>query len=379
MSSVLRRFVSALLPYRPPLWARHPYAQLVVRQAQLSLCSPVRLQTRVHRFAYRRDRAPSCLHYCFPPGASRSAPTLLFLPGVTGNELSVQDMMRATTRRGWRAVVHLRRGHDPKHPTPRFNIMGCTSDMRDAVEETRQLLRQAGCEGTSPVCVVGVSAGSGLAIRFLGEEGVAALGKVAACVCLFPGYDISTAFGRCEPWCAWFITRRIKRFFLRRNRSQLVERHGEKAYQRAMNSPDLETLVVRCAQFSQPDEKEWDHPTARRLSVAAPACTHMLHRGDHDTPTERAHLHAFLSRSNPFPVVSNVRVPTLVVNTEDDPIAVRSNIPRERFRRGWMSHEDSVLVITQLGSHACHLQGVFAEANPYFVDLMFSYIEQVVL
>ena len=75
---------------------------------------------------------------------------------------------------GWRVVVCTRRGHgELALTTPVFNPMGCTDDLREQLERIRE------CVPDSPLVAIGVSAGSALLVRYLGEEGPRSLIRAA--------------------------------------------------------------------------------------------------------------------------------------------------------------------------------------------------------
>lgn len=81
--------------------------------------------------------------------------------------------------------------------TPRFNLMGDTHDLRHAVRHIVDKVRRE--RPGSPIFLAGISAGSGLLVRYLGEEGPESPFMAAASLC--PGYDIRVCFRRVHPLC----------------------------------------------------------------------------------------------------------------------------------------------------------------------------------
>ena len=81
--------------------------------------------------------------------------------------------------------------------TPRFNLLGDTHDLRHAVKHIADKVESL--RPGSPLFLVGISAGSGLLVRYLGEEGPRSLFTAAASLC--PGYDLRHAFARVQPFC----------------------------------------------------------------------------------------------------------------------------------------------------------------------------------
>ncbi|MEL0028105.1 MAG: alpha/beta hydrolase, partial [Perlucidibaca sp.] len=94
-------------------------------------------------------------------------PTIVLLHTITGSPASMAELvddLHAGT--GWRIVLCLRRGHaDLPLTTPRLNILGCTDDLREQLAVIQARFPE------SPLYGVGSSAGSGLLVRYLGEEG----------------------------------------------------------------------------------------------------------------------------------------------------------------------------------------------------------------
>ena len=96
-------------------------------------------------------------------------PIVLICGGVTfdSNDLGVRELARAVVARGWRAAVYLRRGHGGLPlKTARFNVFGDTADTHAVVTHIQRL---RGAE-QAPVALVGISAGSALAVRYVGEQ-----------------------------------------------------------------------------------------------------------------------------------------------------------------------------------------------------------------
>ena len=95
--------------------------------------------------------------------------------------------MRTATSRGWRSCVFNRRGHAGVSLTsPRFNVVGDPEDTRVMVDRVR-----ARHPASSYIAIIGISAGCGLLMSYLGSE---VKPHVQAAVALCPAYDIGRAF-----------------------------------------------------------------------------------------------------------------------------------------------------------------------------------------
>ena len=67
------------------------------------------------------------------------------------------------------------------------------------------------------------------------------------------------------------------------------------------------------------------------------------------------------ARTNPMRVADDIRVPLLMLNTEDDPVCVWQNVLGQlHLLEG---QHDRILVSTSHGSHCAHLEGFFWPAQ----------------
>jgi len=162
------------------------------------------------------DGGEVTLEWCLADDPS-SAPVVLMLHGLCGSSQDFASLLCEVRRRGWSGVVMNRRGHRRLLSTPCFSIMGSTSDVREAVAAVRDRLPGA------PVVLLGSSAGSGLAVRYLGEEGERA--PVAAALIVDPAYELEHAFGRIDPVLDSYMTKNCKSWFVQPNAAVLA-RHA---------------------------------------------------------------------------------------------------------------------------------------------------------
>src|SRR5262249_49986324 len=141
-----------------------------------------------------------------------TTPTLVVLPTICGDGHSMRRTVAdLRARLGWRVVVCNRRGHGTLPlTTPRFSTLGATGDVRAQLAPIRVAVPDA------PLYGLGVSAGSGLLVRYLGEEGTHT--PLAAGIAYCPGYDTTRAFHR--------VSRLYDRYLLRAVRRHFVERHA---------------------------------------------------------------------------------------------------------------------------------------------------------
>ena len=305
---VLARLEQLRRPYVPTPWLSNAHLQLLwllVREALAPALAYER--TEVLRMPDGGTTALDWLGLDAPP----STPTLLVLPSIAGDAQSmrqiVRDLRRAT---GWRIVVCTRRGHGGLAlSAPKLNTMGSTQDLREQLAHIRARLPE------SPLHAVGVSAGSALLVRYLGEEGAGSPIRSAVAYC--PGYDMRVAWSRVHPWYSRWMTRRLKQYFLSRHRSALQHL---RTYEACLATRDL-------AGFHE-----------QLYEIAG--------YRDHED---------YLRQTNPVLVMDEVAVPVMIINATDDPVCVAANATDhvDAVRRV----ADALLVRTTRGSHCAFFEG----------------------
>lgn len=237
--------------------------------------------------------------------APRRTPVLIVLHTVTG---CGDDLRRFVTsiraRLGWVVAACNRRGHAGLPLTaPQVNTLGSVADFRQQLQSI-EARRPA-----APLYGVGVSAGSSVLVRYLGEE--VERSRIRAAVAVCPPYDIRQAFHDAHRTYDRLLTRRLVRFFLARNVDVLggVDGYGHCAA--ATTLAEFHDRLYPLAGFESRDE--------------------------------------FYLRSNPMEVAHQVRVPILVINAADDPLCVERNVHRHLDDMQQLSR--MTLAVTRHGGH----------------------------
>lgn len=306
--ALLPRLAALQRPYEPTPWLYNRHLQLLWVLVREAIAPPLRYErTEVLRM---RDGGTTALDW-LGLDAAPDAPTAVVLHSITGDAQSVRDLvldLRRTT--GWRVVVCTRRGHGGLPLTaPRFNTMGCTADFREQLERIRAQVPR------SPLFGVGVSAGSALLVRYLGEEGPRSLIRAAVAHC--PGYDIGVAWRRVPKFYSRLMTERLKRYFLLPNAQAFARLEGFGA---CLAAQDLETF----------------HERYYGLAGCGSATD-------------------YVARSNPVAVFRDVSVPVMILNSDDDPVCVVENVLDHL--ETVESVPDAMLVRTARGSHCAFYEG----------------------
>ena len=256
---------------------------------------------------------------------SERAPVVIYLPGIAGGNAEAMGFVKHVVSNGWIAMVHLRRGHAGPLSEPSFNLFGNAQDLRECI-----LHIETHFPGR-PIALVGNSAGTAILVRYLGVFKEDA--RVAAAVCISAGYDISTHTG------VWsrsgfkdslldrYLTATLKRFFIANN-AALLQAHNADAYNRLVAAPNMQEFQREASEFAHP-------------SPSAP--------GSRAWDDEE-----WLRETCPLTVSSGIRVPTLAINAEDDPICHFEFVERHAFNLP-VTNEHLALVLTEVGSHCAFL------------------------
>lgn len=311
---ILRRAPSLSAGCSPPRWARSPHLQNLLTTlhdqrapevrwgAEERLCAPDGGTTSVQWLGLGQ-----------PPGT----PVIVVAHSICGSGDSLRRYIgKLHAETGWVVAVCNRRGHAGLPLTaPQVNTMGSTADFRrqlQAIEQTRP---------KAPLYGVGVSAGSALLVRYLGEEKERS--RLRAGVALCPAYNIPDGFRATHPRYDTFLTKRLVRFFLEQNAATL---RGIDGYEDCRAAGNLVEFHDRL------------YPIAGYRSAAD-----------------------FYEASDPMRVALETRMPVLVVNSSDDPVCVEANVRKNL--PAMQTLERMTLVLTRYGSHCGYSDGLLAREN----------------
>jgi len=259
------------------------------------------------------------------------APLVIFLHTITGSSSDTGHYMRYATRRGWRSCVFNRRGHGRMSLTsPRFNVIGDAADTKAQVDFVTAKYPSA-----SYIGMVGISAGSGLLVTYLGKEGDKTPVQAACSLC--PAYDISKAFSRLAenyPVVDRHILKSMKKCFIRYNKDIL----GVKS----------RSALDDCLQATTIDE-----------FVSA----HFPFAG-YDT------LEDYFNDNNPMLWVQGIVRPVLIVNSDDDMVCLPENIREDVI----MSLGGALLLRTRKGAHIAFNEGILG-TGCYLSRITMDYLD----
>lgn len=246
----------------------------------------------------------------------RSTPIAIIFHTITGDDQAVQNIVRYVHNElKWTCVVCVRRGHgNLPLATPNVNTMGSSSDLRNQIEFIRLKFPQ------SPLYAIGISAGSGLLAKYLGEfEDNTYL---TAAVAVSPAYDIEKAFHRVKPMYQKPMRKRLVTYFLDRHSSILSSLDGFAYAKNSLTMGEFQDRSFEMAGFSTKED--------------------------------------YYLSCNPIHYVDKIKIPLLILNAEDDPICVNINVMENLYR---LEHIPRTMVVyTKRGSHVSYLEGIFAKS-----------------
>ena len=272
--------------YRSPWWLRGGNAQTLY--AALAL--------RGSRVRYRRER------WSTPDGdfvladwvdGPATAPLVALFHGLEGSSSShyARALMSAVRARGWRGVVpHYRGCGGEPNDLPRAYHSG------DSREIDWMLRRLRSVAGSAELFAVGVSLGGNALLKWLGEEGEAAREVLRAAAAVSAPVDLTAAGDALGRGFNLVYARHFLGSLKRKTAAKLVRFPG---------------CVDGAAAARARTLREFDDAVTAPLHGFRDASDYWL-------------------RSSAKPLMSSVRVPTLVINARDDPFLPGEYLPSPR-------------------------------------------------
>eukprot|EP00516_Mucochytrium_quahogii_P006559 CAMPEP_0203752356 /NCGR_PEP_ID=MMETSP0098-20131031/6280_1 /ASSEMBLY_ACC=CAM_ASM_000208 /TAXON_ID=96639 /ORGANISM=" , Strain NY0313808BC1" /LENGTH=374 /DNA_ID=CAMNT_0050642465 /DNA_START=38 /DNA_END=1162 /DNA_ORIENTATION=- len=326
MKRILKRM--NIQRYMPTFWAHGAYAQLVVFMVyKLLFKNSVSYERHVLSCP---DGGHVCVKFVSQTSLEKDAPVVLILHTITGMKHDENELVQYALRKGWRPVLLMRRGHfKDTLSTPRFNIMGEVEDTKLMVNYVAERFPD------SFIAAIGVSAGSGAVVSYIGNQDPHLPVKAAVSLC--PAYSLKYAFENLQknsPLCATALLLLLKRFFLHPNHAVLKSTPG---FQQALHSRTLPDFVRNACHMAGYDSYE-----------------------------------AYLRSSDPTEHISGNKVPCLLVNSTDDPLCLEENISYNLAN----NTEHFALLLTKSGSHIAYRHGLLGQ-HSYMHQVAIDFIEAV--
>ena len=239
-------------------------------------------------------------------------PTVVVMHTITGSPESMREVVRDLNRyTGWRIALCLRRGHaDLPMPVPKMNLFGSTDDLREQIAFIQSTFP------SSTLYAVGSSAGTGLLVRYLGEEGSQTPFKAAFALC--PGYNTELGFVNVHPFYSKVMTKKLFKKFIF-------------PYQQTWQETASVSQVLMTKTLAEFESSYYE----------------MAGYVDYDS---------YKQATNPIYVFENVTIPLLILNAEDDPVCHIKNF--EPYKDMIRQMSNIAVVTTKKGSHCGFYEGV---------------------
>ncbi len=263
----------------------------------------------------------------------KNAPILIFLHTISGTSATTAYFLKDAAERGYRACVFTRRGHFGATPlkSPRFNFMGDKEDIVLCCNEVKRLYKDAW------IGMIGISAGSGLLMSYLGQEykdtPVSAACSLCPAYALFPGLkNLRDQYAFADK----YVLKSVKQMYLYgKSNSEMLKQYDNTTYNKCKNAKSLYEFAKVAYPFA--------------------GCK---------TLDEYNKVH------NPMEHFSNINIPVLVLNSDDDMCCVKDNIREDLVE----NLPNFVLVRTKYGGHISFSEGYFAE-NSFMVRLTLDWMD----
>lgn len=239
-------------------------------------------------------------------------PTIILMHTITGSPESMRELVKDLNRyTGWRIALCIRRGHAQlPMPVPKINLFGSTEDLREQIAYIQKIFPESDLYG------VGSSAGTGLLVRYLGEEGEHTPLKAAFALC--PGYNTETGFRHVHPFYSKVMTKKLFKAFIL-------------PYQDVWSNLKETSDVLLT--------KDLEEFQSKYYQLAGYASAQEYHQA-----------------VNPVYVFENVKIPLMILNAEDDPVCHIQNF--EPYKEIIQKMDNVTVVTTKKGSHCGFYEGI---------------------
>lgn len=318
-----RSHASATVPgvsytFNPSLLLRNPHIQTLL-PSLLERADPPELETERLELP---DGDFICFDWCLAGSDTPQTPVVMLLHGLTGSSRSqyIVGMQQAIYQRGWHSVaINFRGSNGTVNRRARAYHSGETGDLD---QFHQQILRR---RPEAPLLAAGFSMGGNVLLKWLGEQG-AATRLHAACAVSVP-----LLLDRCSTRMDQGMSR-LYRDHLVRHLKQMI-RDKKVHFEQTRNLEGLADLARMGDWESARSFWEFDE------RVVAPLFGFSSAQDYYDRSSSRQYLDA-------------IRVPTLIINAEDDPFMTPDVIPHEHEIGNCVE-----VVVTPYGGHVGFIEG----------------------
>lgn len=310
LQAVARAFASK--PFVPHPLFRGPHAQTIVSSKHFPRRRAFRREVAHYESRlFEVEPGSRVLLKCRWQPERRAAPTVLILHGLEGSteSLYVLGTAQKAFGRGFNVVgMNMRNCGGTEHLAATLYHSGMTGDIR------RVLLEElAGREGLREIFLAGFSMSGNMVLRLAGDYGSRAPEVLKGVAAVSPSIDLDS--------CAAALERRENALY----RLNFIANLRSRVRRKGRLSPDaFDTRALRRVRTIRQFDDRYTAP----------------HGGYRDAAD-------YYARTSSRTVVGDIRVPTLIVHSADDPL-----IPAEPFLDGTIAdNPDVLLLLTERGGH----------------------------
>jgi len=309
IKDVLDKLPQLKQKYRPTPWLSNNHVHLlyfdIIRKKTIKL-----EYDRIEQLSMKDGDVTAIAWYGY--NLPKDTPTVVIMHTITGTPESMRELVRDIHQyTGWRIALCLRRGHAGlPMPVPLMSIFGSTSDLKEQLASIQNTFPQ------SDLYAVGSSAGTGLLVRYLGEQGLDTPFKAAFAMC--PGYDTELGFQNVHPFYTKVMTKKLFKAFIKPYEQIWTPLHSVQNVLQTKTLQEFQTEYFEMAGFSD--------------------------------------YESYSKATNPIYVFENVKIPLMILNSEDDPVCSIKNL--EPFKETIQNMDNVVVVTTKKGSHCGFYEGL---------------------
>ncbi|ENU29714.1 alpha/beta hydrolase [Acinetobacter sp. NIPH 1852] len=326
IKDVLEKLPQLKQKYRPTPWLSNTHVHLlyfdIIRKKTIKL-----EYDRIDQLTMQDGGVTAIAWYGYDLPVT--TPTVVIMHTITGTLESMRELVKDLHQyTGWRIALCLRRGHAGlPMPVPQISLFGSTRDLKEQLDHIQQLFP------SSDLYAVGSSAGTGLLVRYLGEQGEDTPFKAAFAMC--PGYDTEIGFKNVHPFYSKLMTKKLFKHFIY-------------PYQNIWSRvASLEKVLATTS-----------------LEEFEKAYFEMAGYEDYQS---------YCKAINPIYVFENIKIPLMILNAEDDPVCSIKNF--EPYKDKIQQMDNMVVITTKKGSHCGFYESLAVKswASRLMADFFKSY------
>lgn len=249
------------------------------------------------------------------------APIVIFMHTITGSAAQSRWLTTYASKRGWRSCTFVRRGHGDRLHAPSFDILGTIGDVQLQLAAVQEQFPKS-----KFLTMMGISAGSGQLLSYLGRAGDSTPIRAASAIC--PAWDTRAAFEELQytqPLAEKAMLRTLKSRFLGKQNKAFLQAWNRSAVEACLKAETLPEFVEAHIPFAMHEHN--------------------------------ASLKAYYKMHDPLAVRHGVKIPVLLINAEDDFVSTPNFAKTDIIEK---EQPGTLMFMTKTGSHVAFNEGVFA-------------------